>query len=64
VREEREGDDDGLGNGGLVVWSREEEEAIRFTDRARGQWYYGSVCDVKGGEDTKCVRGVLLYPCY
>lgn len=50
-----------FGECGLVVWSCEQEVAIRFENRACGKRYYGDVRYVKSGEGGEGVGGVLLY---
>lgn len=58
--EERERDNERLGERGLVVRSREQEVAVCFWDGADGEGNQGGVGDVEGGEDAEGVGGVLL----
>ena len=58
---EREGHEQGLGEGGLVVGAGEEEVAVAFGDGAGEQRYDGRVCDVERGEDGEGIRRVALH---
>ena len=60
VGDEREGDEQGLGQGGLVVGAGEEEVAVALGHGSGEQRYYGRVCHVEGSEDGEGVRGVAL----
>lgn len=60
VCEKWERDDEGLGEGGLVVRPGQEEVAVCFGDGADGERDQGGVGDVEGGEDAEGVGGVLL----
>ena len=53
--------EEGFGKSRLVVWSCEQEVAIRFDDRACGKRYYGDIGYVEGGEGGEGVGRVLLY---
>lgn len=62
--DEGQGDDEGLGEGRLVVWAGEQEVAVCLWDGAGGERDQGGICDVKGGEDAKGVGRVLLDACH
>ena len=57
---EREDDEEGLGDGGLVVWASEEERAVCRGYGAREERDEGGVGDVEGGEDCEGVGRVFL----
>jgi hypothetical protein len=59
--DERETNEEGFGECGLVVWTCEQEVTIRFENRACGQRYYGNIRYVEGSEGCEGVRRVLLY---
>jgi hypothetical protein len=61
---EREGDECGFGEEGLVVWTCEEEVAVGLGDGAREEGEERSVCYVEGCEDCEGVGGVSLGACY
>lgn len=60
VGDEGQCDDEGLGEGGLVVRPCEQEVAVCFGDGAGGERDERGVCDVEGGEDAEGVGRVLL----
>jgi hypothetical protein len=64
VCEERERNDERLGERGLVVWPCQEEVAVCLGHGADGEGDQRGVGDVEGGEDAEGVRRVLLDPCY
>lgn len=57
---EGQGDEQRLGDGGLVVGPGEEEVAVGLWDGAREKRDEGGIRDVEGGEDGEGVRRVLL----
>jgi hypothetical protein len=64
VCDEREGDEEWLGEERLVVGACEEEVAVRLPNGACKKWDDSDVRNVEGCEDCKSVRGVSLGSCY
>ena len=64
VCDEREGDEEGFGDGGLVVRPCEQERAVCGVNGAGEEGDEGGVGDVEGGEDGEGVGGVALGACY
>jgi hypothetical protein len=62
--DEREGDESGFSEEGLVVWTCEEEVAVGLGDGACEERQERGVCYVEGCEDCKGVGGVSLGACY
>lgn len=57
---EREGNEQGLGEGGLVVRAGKEEVAIGLGNGASGEGDEGGVGYVERGKESECVGGVFL----